>query len=200
LYSKLHAGLEKTEPPGEVDTLIKNEMLDHVIANQVATAIALVYISHSLSLHPHWQQKLRKELVQLSRDDETNNLSPRALDALPILDAIIMESLRLYSPNPGPWPRHNPSSPTQIGQYSNIPPGTTISASSYTLHRNETAFPEPEKWRPERWLEATDEGRAEMMRWFWAFGSGTHMCIGSNLALLSKLSRGPMTERKQNAD
>jgi hypothetical protein len=67
-----------------------------------------------------------------------------------------------------------------------IPARTTISTSSYTLHRNESVFPSPEVWKPERWLEASSEQRAGMMKWFWAFGSGTRMCIGSNLALLGK--------------
>lgn len=39
-------------------------------------------------------------------------------------------------------------------------------------------------WRPERWLEVTQDERDEMMRWFWAFGSGGRMCIGNNLAVI----------------
>lgn len=40
-------------------------------------------------------------------------------------------------------------------------------------------FPEPETWKPERWLEATDS-----MNLNWTpFGYGTRACPGSNLAL-----------------
>jgi cytochrome P450 len=183
--SELHAHLSKTENPEAVDTYLKYEMLDHVIANQIATAIILTYVTYSLLFHPIWQTKLRAELRNLSTSPDERFPSTRALDSLPILDAIITETLRLYSPNPGPWPRHHPTASCQINRYT-IPARTTISTSSYTLHRNESVFPSPEEWKPERWLEASSEQRAGMMKWFWAFGSGTRMCIGSNLALLSK--------------
>ena len=55
---------------------------------------------------------------------------------------------------------------------------------SYCLHRNPEVFPEPEIWRPERWLiDQTSPEYKEMLRWFWAFGSGGRMCIGSHLAV-----------------
>jgi hypothetical protein len=57
------------------------------------------------------------------------------------------------------------------------------------LHRNEEVFQEPEMWRPERWLEATQDERDEMARWFWAFGSGGRMCIGNNLAVIGEWKR-----------
>ncbi|EPE27485.1 Cytochrome P450 [Glarea lozoyensis ATCC 20868] len=183
--SELHTHLRKTENPEATATFLKDEMLDHVIANQIATAIVLTYVTYSLSLNPLWQTKLRSELNNLSTPQNEKFPSPRDLDSLPILDAIITETLRLYSPNPGPWPRHHPTSSCQINGGYTIPARTTISASSYTLHRNDSVFPDPEEWKPERWLEASTEQRAGMMKWFWAFGSGTRMCIGSNLALLS---------------
>jgi cytochrome P450 len=88
-------------------------MLDHVIANQVATAIILTYVTYSLSLHPLWQTKLRAELNNLSTSPDEKFPSARALDTLSILDAIVTETLRLYSPNPGPWPRHHPKASCQ---------------------------------------------------------------------------------------
>lgn len=59
-----------------------------------------------------------------------------------------------------------------------------MSAMPYGLHRNEAVFPEAETFKPTRWLPShtSDEHLKEMHRWFWAFGSGGRMCIGSHLA------------------
>jgi hypothetical protein len=73
-------------------------MLDHVIANQVATAIILTYVTYSLSLHPLWQTKLRAELNNLSTSPDEKFPSARALDTLSILDAIVTNQ-RLHHPS-----------------------------------------------------------------------------------------------------
>jgi unspecific monooxygenase len=114
----------------------------------------------------------------------------RSIDSLPLLDAILMETLRLRPSVPGSQPRiappSEPSSPISICGYTNIPAGTRVSAQAYSLHRNTEVFPEPELWKPERWLDANQFEKDEMMRWFWAFGSGGRMCIGNHLAVIGE--------------
>ncbi|EGS19760.1 cytochrome P450 monooxygenase-like protein [Thermochaetoides thermophila DSM 1495] len=112
---------------------------------------------------------------------------PKQLDTLPFLDAVVTETLRLHAPLPGAQPRQTPDSGCRIGQYA-LPGGVRVAAMPYMLHRNETIFPEPEKWDPERWLAPVrgpddEEQRRQMNRHFWAFSSGGRMCIGSNFAL-----------------
>jgi cytochrome P450 len=68
-------------------------MLGRVIANQTATAILLTYITYSLSRYPQWQRKLRSELDSLSTGLGEDFPSPQALDSLPMVDAIVMETL-----------------------------------------------------------------------------------------------------------
>ncbi|KAH8807718.1 cytochrome P450 monooxygenase [Xylogone sp. PMI_703] len=111
--------------------------------------------------------------------------SPKALDSLPLLSAIIHETLRLHPPVAGPQPRITPSNNTQLPGYDGLlPGGIRISAQAYTLHRNESVFPAAEEWCPERWLEASPEHAAVMQRWFWAFGSGGRMCVGRDFAMI----------------
>ncbi|MCJ1379685.1 hypothetical protein MMC17_002787 [Xylographa soralifera] len=179
------------------DLTIASEMLDQLAAGHETSGITLTFLMHELSQRPKLQAALCEELLTLSptlsyetrgaNEDQKSNLpevpSPRALDTLPLLNALLLETLRLHAAIPGPQPRVTPSTPTTLAGYSNIPPNTRVSALPYTLHRNAAVFPDPLTWKPERWLEAGKEEKEEMMRWFWAFGSGGRMCIGNNFAM-----------------
>lgn len=170
---------------------VASEMLDHLGAGHETSAIALTYIYWELSLRSDLQDQLREEVrtldPQIIWSPPPNTASPlpssKAIDALPLLHAIIMETLRLHAPIPGLEPRVTPPSCTLAG-YGNIPAGVRVSAMPFTLHRNADVFPDPLAWKPERWLQSPDSPEMkEMLRWFWAFGSGGRMCIGSNLAM-----------------
>lgn len=173
---------------------LASEHMDNIFAGTETTGWSLTYVLHELSQHPVLQSSLRSELLAISppfiyipsSPIPPEVPSPRSLENLPLLDAIIHESLRLHPAVPGPQPRVTPSYPVSLGGYDNIPPGIRVSAQAYTLHRNSTVFPEPEVWKPERWLDASPEQKTEMMRWFWAFGSGSRMCIGSSFAMLGQ--------------
>jgi cytochrome P450 len=171
---------------------IASEHMDNIMAGTETTGWSLTYILHELSLHQSIQSSLRSELLSISPQftyDLTSSTVPelpsfRALEALPLLDAVVIESLRLHPAVPGPQPRVTSSPPVSLGGYDNIPCGIRVSAQAYSLHRNAKVFPEPEAWKPDRWLHASKEETNEMMRWFWTFGSGSRMCVGSAFALL----------------
>jgi len=184
--------------PHPTDLSVASELLDQLAAGHETSGITLTYIMHELSQRPTLQSSLRAELLTLSPpihyESATQTLtsadpdmpSPRAIDALPLLHAIIMETLRRHAAIPGPQPRVTPSVPTSLAGYEGIPPNTRVSALPYTLHRNPVVFPDPNTWKPERWLEAGKEQKEEMMRWFWVFGSGGRMCVGSHFAVQGK--------------
>ncbi|OBT82993.1 hypothetical protein VE02_08523 [Pseudogymnoascus sp. 03VT05] len=166
------------------------EVIDHLTAGFETTAVGLTYLFWELSRHPGLQRELRQELLTLSPQMVYQPLNsavsfplPKTIDALPLLQAVIMETLRLHAPIPGMQPRELPTQ-TTIAGYRNIPAGVRVNAQAYSLHRNRNVFPDPESWVPQRWLkEPGSPELMEMRRWFWAFGSGGRMCIGSNLAL-----------------
>ena len=188
--------------PSSPDLQTASELLDHLAAGHETSGIALTYLMHELSLHPEIQDQLRSELLSLSPPllfhpsemlsqvqnphIHANNdplPSARAIDSLPLLHAILMETLRLHAPIPGPQPRITPSPPASIAHSPPLPPGVRISSQAYTLHRNSSVFPSPLTWNPNRWIDASEAQKAEMGRWFWAFGSGGRMCVGSNFAM-----------------
>ncbi|KAI4240465.1 MAG: hypothetical protein LQ352_007632 [Teloschistes flavicans] len=178
---------EKTEFCAQEGTLIASELLDHVGAGMDTSGITLTYIFWELSQNPELQDTLRKELLSLSPTLEMKNRSTlpsaRSVDALPLLHAIVMETLRRHTAIPGSQPRITPAAATRIAGSPPLPGGVRISAQAYSLHRNEEVFPEAEAWRPQRWLDADSKQKEKMLRWFWAFGSGPRMCVGSNLAM-----------------
>jgi hypothetical protein len=60
-----------------------------------------------------------------------------------------------------------------------FPEGTSVGISAWQLHQEESIFPNPLSFDPERWLEpnVTDD----MLNNFFAFGKGTRACIAQNL-------------------
>lgn len=135
----------------------------------------------------HWQQRLQQEVTTLD-----GSLDAKEIERLPVLHAVMMETLRLHAAIPGQQPRVTPDSPakTSLGDpeagrvYTGLPPGVRVQSQAWSLHRNPDVFPEPDAWDPARWLDADEAQQREMARWFWAFGSGGRMCVGSNLAML----------------
>ncbi|KAJ5579277.1 hypothetical protein N7450_008144 [Penicillium hetheringtonii] len=165
------------------------EMYDQLTAGFETSAVGLTYLLWELSKHPETQKRLREELLTLEppiKFPKTAELPPaKEVDGLPLLEAIVTETLRLHAPIPGIQPRVTPSPSCSLGGYHDIPANTRVNAQAYSLHRNPVVFPDPESWIPERWLKEknTTAELEERRRWFWAFGSGGRMCVGSNLAL-----------------
>lgn len=170
------------------DLRAPSEILDHLEAGHETSGITLTYFIHEISQRSNLQNALRNELLSLSPPLKYPSISsfmpsPRSIDILPLLHATLMETLRLHAAIPGPQPRVTPSIFTSLAKSPPLPAGIRVSASAYCLHRNKDVFPDPTEWRPERWLTEDKESNDEMMRWFWAFGSGSRMCIGSNFAM-----------------
>lgn len=72
-----------------------------------------------------------------------------------------------------------------------IPPGVQVGVSAYSLHHNETYFPEPFAFRPERWLVEVDDdddddsaALARMHAAFCPFSLGARGCAGKAMAYL----------------
>ena len=68
-----------------------------------------------------------------------------------------------------------------------VPGNTTVSISAYTAHRDAEIFPDPESFKPERWLIKGDD-RLKRMNSVWIpFTAGPRACIGRNVTILFQL-------------
>lgn len=130
-----------TEANKEGSTLrdidIRTEATSLIFAGSGTTANTLTYLVWVVLTRPLLQQALEKELAPLS-DDFTD----ADLEQLPLLNAVIQETLRLYCAVPGSLPRVAPPGGATINGYF-IPEGTTCSTQAYTLHRDAQAYEDP---------------------------------------------------------
>lgn len=191
--TKANESVLKNETLKYPELSIASEMIDHLAAGHETSGITLTYLSWNLSQDLALQDALRAELLTLSPNMKFSAESPaksipssRDLDNLPLLHAVLMETLRLRAAIPGGQPRMTPNPLCTLGGYQ-IPGGVRVGAQAHSVHRNEEVYPDPEKWDYKRWMDKennyTEEQRKERDRWFWAFSSGGRMCIGSNFAM-----------------
>ncbi len=143
--------------------------------------------AHMLSLttffvlqNPEIRAKLMAEL-EAAIPDPDSSPSQHILESLPYLNAVMDEGLRLSY---GSMHRLSRSHPKDALQYHDwvIPPGTPVGYSTYMLHNNSEVFPEPEKFKPERWLGLEPAQRQHLRAHLNNFGRGTRQCVGMRLA------------------
>ncbi|OAA76284.1 Cytochrome P450 [Akanthomyces lecanii RCEF 1005] len=150
------------------------ECLDHMAAGIDTTGDGLCFLLWELSQarSSKVQEKLAEELL-------ANPQAP--LDQLPYLDAVVCEGLRCFPPIPMSLPRYVPGGGRTVDGYW-LPEKTIASCQAFSVHRiNDDLFPEPDSFKPERWLQ--EEGDADRRRLLFAFANGGRGCIGKHLAL-----------------
>jgi cytochrome P450 len=119
---------------------------------------------------PFRYTRLRTALQTTSTPDDPTST--------PYLRAVVREGLRLAWANPIRLPRAVPASGWTYKSHF-FPQGTSVGVSTFQLHQDESVFPDPREFKPERWLDPTDA----MLNSFFAFGKGTRACIAQNLGL-----------------
>jgi cytochrome P450 len=105
--------------------------------------------------------------------------------ALPYLQAVIKEGLRIFPPGTGLASKLvPPEGDTFDGIF--LPGGTKIGISTWALLRNEEAFgKDSTSFRPERWLDASVEAYAKMEKFQeFVWGYGKYVCLGKRVALI----------------
>ncbi len=69
--------------------------------------------------------------------------------------------------------------PYEVGEHT-LPAGTVLLMSQYLVHRDARYYPEPERFRPERWSDGADSSRPRHA--YFPFGGGPRQCIGEGFA------------------
>ncbi|KAL8747967.1 MAG: hypothetical protein Q9190_000231 [Brigantiaea leucoxantha] len=178
-----HSLLTSSLPPAEkTPARLAAEAQVLVSAGTETTARALTHATYHLLCNPHILSALQQELRSLPPSPPL-----ASLEALPLLSAIIKESLRLSQGLVGRLARVFPDSQLHFNDWV-VPSGVPVSMTSHVVQRSEEIFPEPEAFRPERWLQEETKsgghvGGKALEKYLVAFGRGTRLCLGMNLAM-----------------
>jgi cytochrome P450 len=106
----------------------------------------------------------------------------------PTLEASIKESLRLFPPVC--WWSRVATEPFRLGPYA-LPSGTAVIVSQYETHRDPRIYPDPPRFRPERWCTAAPTAYEYM-----PFSAGPRTCLGASYAMAEmKLVLGVLLQR-----
>ncbi|XP_038051662.1 cytochrome P450 2J2-like [Patiria miniata] len=169
------------EEQGVENAALRPRNLQHIVgdlfgAGSETTATSLRWGMLYMMAYPEIQTRVQKEL-----DDVTaRNRLPRIADKpeLPYTEAVLCEIQRIGTISPLGLP-HATTEDTTIAGY-NIPKGMTLMYNIWHNHFDPLVWEEPEKFRPERFLDG--DGKFRSREEFMPFGTGRRMCLGEHLA------------------
>ncbi len=141
------------------DRELRDEMVTVLGAGHETTATGLAWAVERLTRNPGVVAKLRESLAA----GEEDYLAATVKETLRSRPVIIDVGRKL-------------TSPVTIGGYE-LEAGTFVLAAIAALHYREDIFPEPQEFRPERFLD----GKADNYAWI-PFGGGVRRCIGAAFA------------------
>jgi cytochrome P450 len=154
------------------DREVRDALITILIAGHETTALALAWAMGEIAGHPEVVDRLADELARV-----TGGGPPEAghLPALEYLEGAIRESLRLRPV--APFVVRKTVRPFAVGGRE-YPAGVVLCPCSYLVHRREELYPEPGRFRPERFVER----KFGPHEWF-PFGGGNRVCVGMPFAL-----------------
>ncbi|PVH70573.1 cytochrome P450 [Cadophora sp. DSE1049] len=152
--------------------------LQLVVAGMGTTALSLSGTLLYMLQDPDVYKRAHEELKAVWPDKSTP-LSINELERLPYFEACIKEGLRVMCAAPVRLPRVVGPEGFKFRDY-NIPPGTIVSSSPYYRCFDESVYPNPYKFNPDRWL--SDDLSKLNSSWL-IFHKGSRSCIGQHMAL-----------------
>ncbi len=149
---------------------LRDELMTLLVAGHETTATALTAALHWLHRTPDVLETLRQELETLASPPD-----PAELLALPYLGAVCQEALRIHPVAMLTFPRRV-EAPVECGGHQ-LSPGDLVLGCIHQLHQREDLYPNPDEFRPERFLERSFSPYEYM-----PFGAGVRRCVGTALA------------------
>lgn len=164
------------------DMHISREISSHLLFGATRLAAGLTYTFWELSRprHKNYLRRLIRELQPIETSPDGLPTSYTVIDALPWLECILREGLRLHTPSGHMQVRVVPPGGATLAGYW-LPKDTEVGTPLYSVQLNGDIYEDPFSFRPERWLDGGEEDgeRIERMRLAWmAFGYGEGSCPG----------------------
>ncbi len=163
----IRVGTEEGADDGDTlnDTELRDQLITLLLAGHETTAAALAWSLYELGRNPD----LHARTVQAVADGDDE-----------WLDAVFKESMRLHPIIP--MVVRTLMKPGTIGGV-NLPAGATVGPSIIITHSREENHPDPEVFRPERFL-----GQNPPTNTWIPFGGGTRRCIGAGFSIMEGIA------------
>jgi cytochrome P450 len=158
---------------------IVDECVTLMAAGHETTAVALMWAWLLLGQHPATAERLYAEV------DGVLGGAPvtfERLAELPYTEAVVKEALRLYPPaySFGRTPQQDVAFENEGRRYF-FRKGASLIISTMAMHRLPEYYPEPDAFRPERWLgDAPQPPKYAYL----PFGAGPRVCLGNLFAMM----------------
>lgn len=165
--------------------VIRDEILNIMIAGRDTTAATLTFVVYMLAQHPDVLRRLREEI--LSKVGSSRRPTYDDMRDMKYLRAVINETLRLYPPvpfnvrtstEPTVWPGINGGKPIYI------PPNTRTPYSVFLMHRRTDLWgPDAQEFDPDRFLDDRLRKYCTPNPYiFVPFNAGPRICLGQQFA------------------
>lgn len=163
-------------------------LISPLAAAQNASGIALAWSLYWIHRLPKVRLRLLEELDSLGE-----NPDPMSIVALPYLNAVCQEVLRIYPTQLFTFPRLVESAVEIMGY--KLSSGTVLIGNIYSTHQRQDIYSEPKEFKPERFFKKQFSPYE-----FLPFGGGARVCIGGTFALFEmKLVLATILSRYQLA-
>jgi cytochrome P450 len=156
---------------------LRDEVVTLFLAGHETTALALTWTLYQIALQPDLYEALAKELAAVPQQ-----LAGVRPSELPLCERVVSETLRLYPPA-YTVPRVAAET-VELGGF-RIQPGSEVWLWIYFMHHDARWFPDPERFRPERFLPEAEAARRPNT--FIPFGAGSRACVGRHFAMLEAI-------------
>ncbi|KAK6116410.1 hypothetical protein DH2020_049872 [Rehmannia glutinosa] len=167
-----------TDPNNPISAVaIVGECKTFYFAGQETTYSLLSWSVLLLAIHTDWQEKARKEVLEIFGQENPNS---EGIARLKTVSMIIYETLRLYSPANNLVRQTN--SKVKLGKYV-FPANVNLSIPPPVLHRNRDIWgQDAHLFRPDRFSEGLAKATNGNATAFLGFGFGPRICVGMNFA------------------
>ncbi len=145
------------------DSELRDELVTLLVAGHETTANALAWAVERLCRHPEQMCRLTEE-VRAGQDTYLQATIQETLRLRPVI-SIVLRRLQ---------------EPMEFGGRL-LPAGASIVPSIHLVHRRADIYPEPDEFRPERFIEAEGGHAPGTYTWI-PFGGGIHRCLGAAFA------------------
>lgn len=164
---------QRQHPEALSDLALREELLQLVAAGFETSAFVSCWAIECAMSYPDVLERVRAEVAEVVAGAPFERAH---LQRLTYIEALVHESIRHRMPSPFAGIRLVKQPVSLLGH--RLSEGAFVSMGLAGLGMREDTFPEPQRFRPERFLER----KPSVFEWN-PFGSGTRQCIGRGLAM-----------------